>query len=68
MKNSYPLTRIEDILNQLSGANFLGVIDLMSRYYEMETAEDDIKKTSFNTKFDQWFHLIMNMMDIVQLH
>ena len=51
VKNSYPLPRIDEILDDLSSARYFSVIDLRSGYHQMRIAESDIPKTAFNTKF-----------------
>jgi hypothetical protein len=51
IKNKYPLSRIEDLFDQLRGANMFSKIDLRSGYYQLRIQPLDIPKTTFITKF-----------------
>jgi hypothetical protein len=44
VKNSYPLPRIEDIFDQLTGAKFFSKIDLRSGYHQIRLHKDSIPK------------------------
>jgi len=35
IKNNYPLPYIDDLLDQLNGANYFIIIDFKSKYYEI---------------------------------
>jgi Reverse transcriptase (RNA-dependent DNA polymerase) len=43
-KNKYPISRIDDLLDQLHGAKVFSKIDLRSGYYQVHIQHDDIKK------------------------
>ncbi|KAE8993514.1 hypothetical protein PR003_g15907 [Phytophthora rubi] len=47
MRQSIPMTRKEDILDAMSGANWCSTMDLMSAYYQVRMREEDIKYTAF---------------------
>ncbi|KAL0439933.1 UNVERIFIED_CONTAM: Transposon Ty3-G Gag-Pol polyprotein [Sesamum latifolium] len=47
VKNKYPLSRIDDLLDQLKGATIFSKIDLRSGYWQLRIAEKDIPKNSF---------------------
>ena len=49
MKNKYPLPRIEDLFDQLKGADVFSKIDLRLGYYELRVKEVDVSKTAFRT-------------------
>ncbi|KAJ9530582.1 hypothetical protein QJQ45_012566 [Haematococcus lacustris] len=53
LKNRYPLPRIDDLLDQLSGAQVNPKIDLRSGYHQIMVAEDNIPKTAFRTQYGQ---------------
>ena len=48
-KDSYPLPRIADTLDALSGAQFFSSIDLMAGYWQIELTEQSREKTAFVT-------------------
>ena len=49
-KDCYPLPRIEDVLEQLSEAEYISTYDLTSGYWQVPVAEKDRPKTAFNTR------------------
>ena len=51
IRNKYPLPRIDDLFDQLIGAQWLSKIDLRSGYHQLRVAKKDVEKTTFLTKF-----------------
>lgn len=51
---SYPLPRIEDILDQLGDAEYYSTMDLESGYYQVLVNEKDRKKTAFSTPYGHY--------------
>ena len=47
VKNSYPLPRIDDSINALSGSSWFSTLDLASGYWQVEVNEKDQPKTAF---------------------
>ncbi|GJY51451.1 putative reverse transcriptase domain-containing protein [Tanacetum coccineum] len=47
VKNRYPLSRIEDLFDQLQGSRVYSKIDLRSGYHQLRVREEDILKTAF---------------------
>ena len=50
-KDAYPLPRIDDTLDALSGAKWFSTIDLTSGYWQVEVNQADQEKTAFCTPF-----------------
>jgi hypothetical protein len=48
-KDSYPLPRIDDILETLQGSQWFSSLDLASGYWQVEMKPEDIQKTAFIT-------------------
>ena len=59
VKNSYPLPRIDGLLDQVGEAKFFSTIDLRSGYHQMRIAEEDIPKTAFNTRHGHFEYLVV---------
>jgi hypothetical protein len=54
IKDSYPLPRINDILNKMGGARFYSTMDLSAAFWSIPIAEEDRHKSAFTTKFGLW--------------
>ena len=50
VKNRYPIPRITDLLDQLTGAKYFGKIDLKSSYHQVLIEQIDVWKTTFKSK------------------
>ncbi|KAK9938756.1 hypothetical protein M0R45_015477 [Rubus argutus] len=54
IKNKYPLPRIDDLFDQLRGAQIFSKIDLRYGYHQLLVKKEDIPKTAFNTRYGQY--------------
>lgn len=51
VKNRYPLPRIDDLFQQLHGAQYFSKLDFTSGYWQIEMAPEDVQKTAFTTRY-----------------
>ncbi|GKD83565.1 putative reverse transcriptase domain-containing protein [Tanacetum coccineum] len=59
VKNRYPLSRIDDLFDQLHGSQFFLKIDLRSGYHQLRVHEDDIPKSAFRTRYGHFEFTVM---------
>jgi hypothetical protein len=60
IKNKHPLTRIDDLFDQLKGACVFLKIDLRSRYHQLKIQASDIPKTTFITRYGLYEYMVMS--------
>jgi hypothetical protein len=60
IKNKYPLPEIEDLFDQLRGANVFSKIDMRSGYHQLRIRPSDIPKTTFITKYGLYEFTVMS--------
>jgi hypothetical protein len=58
-KDSYPLPRIDDTLEALSGATWFSSLDLKSGYWQVGVHPEDREKTAFTTGRGLWQFRVM---------
>jgi hypothetical protein len=61
IKNKYPLPRIEDLFDNLSGARYFSSLDLASGYHQLRLSSSDIPKIAFNTHFGKFEWKVLPM-------
>jgi len=59
IKNKYPLLRIEDLFDQMSGAKVFSKIDLRSGYHQLRIQLEDIPKIAFTTRYGLYEFTVM---------
>nr|GEU69921.1 hypothetical protein [Tanacetum cinerariifolium] len=59
VKNQYPLSRIDDLFDQLQGSRVYSKIDLKFGYHQFRVREEDIPKTAFKTRYGHYEFQVM---------
>nr|GFC17882.1 retrotransposon protein, putative, Ty3-gypsy subclass [Tanacetum cinerariifolium] len=59
VRNRYPLSRIDDLFDQLQGAKLFSKIDLRSGYHQLHVKERDVSKTAFRTRYGHYEFIVM---------
>jgi hypothetical protein len=54
LKNKYPLSRIDDLFDQLKDAKIFLKIDLRLGYHQVRIKDEDINKTAFRTRYGHY--------------
>lgn len=58
-RHGHPLPRIDECLEQLSGAQFFTSLDLKSGYHQLRIQDEDVPKTAFNTRYGSFEWLVV---------
>nr|GFB83001.1 putative reverse transcriptase domain-containing protein [Tanacetum cinerariifolium] len=59
VKNRYPLSRIDDLFDQLQGSSVYSKIGLRSGYHQLRVREEDVLKTAFRTRYGHYEYQVM---------
>lgn len=59
VRDNYPLLRIDNLLDALSGSCWYSTLDLASGYWQVEVEEVDRPKTAFTTPFGTFKFTVM---------
>nr|GEY38673.1 putative reverse transcriptase domain-containing protein [Tanacetum cinerariifolium]GEY38892.1 putative reverse transcriptase domain-containing protein [Tanacetum cinerariifolium] len=59
VKNRYPLSRIDDLFDQLQGSRVYSKIDLRYGYHQLRVLEEHIPKTTFRTRYGHYEFQLM---------
>jgi hypothetical protein len=61
IKNKYPVSRIDDLFDQLKGTCVFSKIDLKSGYHRLKIRASDIPKTTFITRYGLYEYTVMSL-------
>ena len=56
VKDAYPIPRVDDCLDSLSGSKWFNCMDLCSGFWQIEMDDEDKLKTAFSTSSQGLFH------------
>ncbi|GJY20661.1 putative reverse transcriptase domain-containing protein, partial [Tanacetum coccineum] len=59
VNNRYPLSRIDDLFDQLQGSSVYSKIDLRFGYHQLRVHDEDIPKTAFRTCYGHYEFQVM---------
>lgn len=61
IKNKYPLSRINDLFDQLQGTTIFFKIGLRLGYHQLKVRNEDIPKTVFQTHYRHYEFIVMSL-------
>jgi hypothetical protein len=59
IKNKYPLSRIQDLFDQVRGAGVFSKIDLRSGYHQIKIKKEDVPKIAFVSRYGHHEYLVV---------
>ena len=59
VRNSYPLPRIDDLLDSLTGAKIFTCLDLQQAYHQIRLQPEDVPKTAFTTPAGLYEYMVL---------
>ena len=59
VKDSYPMSRIDEALDNMSGCAYFTKLDLRSGYHQIRVHDEHVSRTAFRTPFGSFEFLVM---------
>jgi hypothetical protein len=59
VKHNYPMPRVDDLLDSIGHAKIFSKIDLKSGYHQICIKDEDIPKTTFQTRYGQYYEFLV---------
>ncbi|OUT23554.1 hypothetical protein CAS74_001876 [Pichia kudriavzevii] len=60
VKDKFPIPRIDELITCFGGASVFSRLGLMSGYFQVRIAEDDMEKTAFSTDYGHYEWVVMS--------
>jgi len=60
VKQHFPMARVDDIFDQLSGCSFFSSLDLTSAYNQLRLPEEEVERTAFVVPFGQFASRVLS--------
>ena len=59
VRNSYPLPRIDDLVDRLTGSSIFSCLDLQQAYHQVRLSDADVPKTAFTTPQGLYEYMVL---------
>ncbi|GJU39438.1 reverse transcriptase [Tanacetum coccineum] len=68
IKDKFPIPVIEELIDELHGAQVFSKLDLRSGYHQIRMADEDVHKTAFRTHEGHYEHFVLVFFDDILIY